>query len=112
MNLDQLSPFCKTMHYCVGNVSEDKNKPEYKVFRVYPTYPWKFDGTDHSNDDARFFYQSCERAGLAKHMRQVEEKVQAEPPTTYTDWLSKHENEDGFVNNMVGDVVHGLPEDS
>lgn len=99
MNLDQLSPFCKTMHPCVGNKGDEKH-PEYVIENVYPPYPWKMDGTDHSKDNAKFFFESCVSAGLAHHVRAADEPKSDERPITYTQWCELHRNDPDFVNNI------------
>lgn len=98
MNLEELSPFCRVMHPCVGNVGDEKN-PQYVVNHVYPAFPWRMDGTDHSKDNPKFFYQQAEMAGLITHVRAVDMEKD-EPPITYGQWCEKHRLDPDFVNNL------------
>lgn len=99
MNFDQLKDSYKKMHYGVGNFGDEKN-PDYRRFKVYPAYPWKDDGTDHLDDNAWFFFQSAEKAGLVEHVRKADEAKSDEPLLTYTEWVKLHQNKPGWVNNL------------
>lgn len=104
MNLEDLSEAYKKMYYGVGDFAEPeeqkKGQHDVRRFTTYPAYPWKFDGTDHSKDNARTFYEIAERSGIAKHMRK-EDDHSTEPLLTYSQWLEKHKNDPGFVNHIA-----------
>lgn len=104
MNLDDLSDSYRKMYYGIGDYAEPEEQKkgihDVRRFTTYPAFPWKFDGTDHSKDNARTFYEIAERSGIAKHMRK-EDDPNNEPLLTYSQWLERHKDEPGFVNHIA-----------
>lgn len=103
MNIEDLSDSCKKLPYGLGDFAEPedqkKNVHDIRRFTTYPAYPWKFDGTGHSKDNPKTFYEIAVSAGIAGHVRK-EEEPDSGVPITYTQWVEKHRNEPGWVNYM------------
>ena len=103
MRIEDLSPAFKTLHYGIGDWAEPEEQKkgihDVRRFKTYPAFPWKFDGTDHSQDNAAFFYGMCEQAGIAKHVS-AEEEHRDNRPISYREWVERHKNEPGWVNHL------------
>lgn len=94
-DLNTLAGFFNKMPYCYG---KDKDGNE-KMERVYPAYPWKLKSGDHSNEDPRFFSAVATKYGLINHLYK-EHMATTDIPITYTEWVERHKEEEGWINHM------------
>ena len=104
MRVEDMSDAYTRLHYGVGDYAEPEEQKrgvhDVRRFKCYPAFPWKFDKeADHTKDNPEFFYGMCEQAGIAKHVR-AEDQTQ-EPLLTYSQWVEKHKNDPGWVNNIA-----------
>lgn len=109
MFLSDLSPLNRTMHKGLAdNATEQEQKQgihKYESFKVYPAFPWKFDPkVDHTAEDPKVFFNACENAGMVRHVRAEDDQRGGGLTMTYQQWLDKHKNDPGFVNNLEGKV--------
>lgn len=106
MFLDDLSDTNRKMFYGIGDYAseEDKKKGKHDIrrFKVFPAFPWKFDkDVDHTAEDPGVFFRACENAGMVRHVRKEDDRSGG-LTMTYSQWLEKHKDEPGFVNNLEG----------
>lgn len=105
MNLDSLADIYKKMYYGITDYAEPEEQKkgihDVRRFSTYPAFPWKQDGTDHIRDNPKTFYEIAERSGIAKHVRR-EDDPDREQPITYSQWVERHRNDPGWVNNLEG----------
>lgn len=108
MNLDDLADSYKKMYYGVGDFAEPEEQKkgvhDIRRFSTIPAFPWKFDGTDHSKDNAKTFYEIAERSGIARHTRR-EDDPDRDQPITYSQWVQMHSIDPDWVNNLEGDLT-------
>lgn len=103
MFLDEMSQNNRTMYMCVVNIGEGKNR-DLRRMKVFPAFPWKFDkDVDHTAEDPGVFFRACENAGMVRHVRKEDDRSGG-LTMTYKQWLEKHKDEPGFINNMEGKV--------
>lgn len=104
MNLEDLADEYKVMFTGIGDWAEpeDQKKGIHDVrrFETYPAYPWKNNGTDHFNDNAKTFCDIAKNSGLIKHIRKEDLTTHFDPPISYSEWVERHKNEPGWVNHL------------
>lgn len=108
MFLNELSPLYRTMYKVLTDEATEaeakKGIHKYKTFDVYPAFPWKHDPeVDHTAEDPGVFFRACENAGMVRHVRKEDDRSGG-LTMTYSQWLEKHKDEPGFINNMEGKV--------
>lgn len=106
MFLNELSPLYRTMYKVLTDEATEaeakKGIHKYKTFDVYPAFPWKHDPeVDHTGEDPGVFFRACENAGMVRHVRKEDDRSGG-LTMTYSQWLEKHKDEPGFVNNLEG----------
>ena len=103
-DLTDLSPLNKEVPLCtVDLASEEERKKgihDQRTMTTYPAYPWRFDGTDHSKDNAKVFCDIAKQSGIMRDVR-AENKQRDDRLMTYSQWLEKHKDEPGFVNHIA-----------
>lgn len=109
MFLNDLSALNRTMHYGISDFASEEEKKrgkhDIRRFKVYPAFPWKFDPeVDHTAEDPKVFFNACENAGMVRHVRAEDDQRGGGLTMTYQQWLDKHKNDPGFVNNLEGKV--------
>lgn len=111
-SLDSLRDEYRTLNYCIWNNSEDPKVKDYKITKVYPTFPWKFDEeVSHINDNPVRFCQMAESAGLITYARKADVPPSDDKPITYSEWLERHKDEPGFVDHTVDEGMIKRMED-
>ena len=107
-DLNQLSSANRQMPCCIGDLADEAQKKkgihDIQRFSVYPAYPWLADGTDHSQDNARVFSDIARQSGVMRDVR-AEDRKNDERPISYTQWLERHRNEPGWVNNLDTTII-------
>ena len=107
MRLEDLAEQYKVMFTGIGDWAEpeDQKKGIHDVrrFETYPAYPWKNNGVDHLNDDPKTFAAICKNSGLMKCVRKEEITLRYDQPISYSEWVARHKDEPGWVNNLEGD---------
>lgn len=104
MFLNELSPLYRTMYKVLTDEATEaeakKGIHKYKTFDVYPAFPWKHDPqVDHTAEDPGVFFRACENAGMVRHVRKEDDRSGG-LTMTYSQWLEKHKDEPGLVNNL------------
>ncbi len=95
------------MHECVYDAAPENEQKQgthdIRTVKCYPAFPWKQEeGVSHIEDDPVFFGQVAEKAGKMQFVRAAD-KQETEKPITYEEWVKRHENEPGWVNNLEGE---------
>lgn len=109
MFLNELSPLYRTMYKVLTDEATEaeakKGIHKYNTLDVYPAFPWKFDPeVDHTAEDPGVFFRACKNAGMVRSVRAEDDQRGGGLTMTYQQWLDKHKNDPGFVNNLEGKV--------
>ncbi len=106
-DLNQLAGYYKRLPYCYGDdaTEEERRKGIHneKMERVYPAFPWKWDGSDHFNDDPRYFSALATKYGLINHLTREHWATGADPLISYKQWVELHKDDPNWVNNIGED---------
>lgn len=107
MDLMDLSPLNAETPSCVADLASDEDRKkgirDIHYLSTYPAYPWTFDRRERSKENAKTFCDIAKQSGVMKTVR-AEDKKQ-EPLLTYSQWVEKHKNDPGWVNNLEGNIT-------
>lgn len=103
-NLQDLSPLNREMPLCIADLATEEERKrgvhDIKTFQTYPPYPWAFTKeADHSQDNPKVFCDIARQSGIMRDLRAEDKRVD-DRPISYEQWLERHENEPGWVNNL------------